>query len=133
MSNQLNPEEKLGEFTPDASLLNRDELMFAAGQASVPRSRFWPMLATVLGITQAITLTLLLTRSESPTPVPMPVVPVVAPVPEAPPSPISEFSLLAQQRQIRDEIDSGYRPMTSSTQLMESKKVFTARSPLNWE
>lgn len=58
----MNPDpvfDKLTRFTPTASDLNRDAILFAAGRASA-RSRRWPVIAGVLAVTQAIMLGLLL-------------------------------------------------------------------------
>jgi hypothetical protein len=54
--------EKLGRFTPDTSGLDRDALLFQAGQASVHPRRLWPMLAGFLALSQAATLLFFLTR-----------------------------------------------------------------------
>jgi hypothetical protein len=48
--------ERLSAFTPDASALNRDALLFAAGRASARPSRRWQILAAVLAASQVITL-----------------------------------------------------------------------------
>jgi hypothetical protein len=61
-------EERLSRFTPDASGLNRDALLFAAGRASVRPSRRWQALAGVLATSQLLTLVFLwsLTPASSP-------------------------------------------------------------------
>ncbi len=48
--------ESLSRFTPDASGLNRDALLFAAGRASVRPNRRWQALAAVLAASQLLTL-----------------------------------------------------------------------------
>jgi hypothetical protein len=49
--------ERLSRFTPDGSGLDRDALLFAAGQASVRASRRWPAVAGLLAASQVLTLT----------------------------------------------------------------------------
>ncbi len=51
--------ERLNRFTPDASGLDRDALLFAAGRASVRPNRGWKTLATLLASTQALSLVIL--------------------------------------------------------------------------
>lgn len=48
--------DKLRRLTPDAGRLDRDELLFRAGRASVPRGRFWMLLSLTLAASQAVTL-----------------------------------------------------------------------------
>jgi hypothetical protein len=48
--------ESLSRFTPDASGLNRDALLFAAGRASVRPNRRWQLVAGVLAASQVLTL-----------------------------------------------------------------------------
>jgi hypothetical protein len=55
--------ERLSRFTPDATALNRDALLFAAGRASVRPSRLWQALAGVLAASQLLTLVYLWPRS----------------------------------------------------------------------
>jgi hypothetical protein len=54
--------EQLAKFTPDSSGLDREALLFRAGQESIRRQRFWPALACALAVTQAATLAFLLVR-----------------------------------------------------------------------
>lgn len=49
-------EERLSRFTPDATGLNRDALLFAAGRASGRPSRGWQALASVLAALQLLTV-----------------------------------------------------------------------------
>lgn len=52
--------ERLSRFTPDGSGLDRDALLFAAGQASVRRpARTWGVLVGALAASQLLTLVLL--------------------------------------------------------------------------
>ncbi len=48
--------ERLSRFSPDASGLNRDALLFAAGRASVRTGRYWQAFAGVLAASQLLTL-----------------------------------------------------------------------------
>jgi hypothetical protein len=54
--------ERLSRFTPDATGLDRDALLFAAGRASAPPHRGWAVLAGVLAASQVLTLALLWSR-----------------------------------------------------------------------
>ena len=49
----------LSKFTPDASGLDRDALLFAAGRASAPPRRGWMALAVVMAASQLVAWTLL--------------------------------------------------------------------------
>jgi hypothetical protein len=53
--------ERLSRLTPSAAGLDRDALLFAAGQRSA-RSRLWPAVAGVLAIAQVATLVALWPR-----------------------------------------------------------------------
>jgi hypothetical protein len=64
--------EHLSQFTPDASGLNRDALLFAAGRASARPNRRWQALAVVLAIAQLLTLVCLWPRSAVREPLPAP-------------------------------------------------------------
>jgi hypothetical protein len=87
--------ERLSRFTPDASGLDRDALLFAAGRNSVRPNRIWKTVACLLAATQASLLVLLWPRPTSPTsPSTMSIATVVIPQraldhprPEAFPSP----------------------------------------------
>jgi hypothetical protein len=59
--------ERLSRFTPDATGLDRDALLFAAGRASVRPPRRWQMLAGALAACQLATLVCLWPRTPSPT------------------------------------------------------------------
>jgi hypothetical protein len=48
--------ERLSRFTPDATGLDRDALLFAAGRASLRPSRRWQAIAGVLAVAQLLTL-----------------------------------------------------------------------------
>jgi hypothetical protein len=55
--------EILSRFTPNATDLNRDALLFAAGRASVRPRRGWQALAGVLAASQLLTLLCLWPRT----------------------------------------------------------------------
>jgi hypothetical protein len=60
--------DNLSRFTPDSSALDRDALLFAAGQASVRRPMHsWGVLVGALAACQLLTLVLLWPESKSPT------------------------------------------------------------------
>jgi hypothetical protein len=58
--------ERLSRFTPNATSLDRDTLLFAAGRASVRPSRRWQALAGVLAVSQLLTLVCLWPRTAPP-------------------------------------------------------------------
>jgi hypothetical protein len=84
--------DRLKQFTPDGSGLDRDAVLFAAGRASAPRHRGWVALTGVLAATQVLTLVLLWPRP-APSPA-LPEVPVVEP-PAGTPGP-SDWQVLRQ-------------------------------------
>lgn len=55
--------ERLSRFTPDASGLNRDALLFAAGRASVRPQRRWQLLAGMLAACWLLTFVSLWPRT----------------------------------------------------------------------
>ncbi len=59
--------QTLARFTPDASKLDRDALLFAAGRASVPRRRWLFAVVGLLTLSQAATLVWLWPHETSPT------------------------------------------------------------------
>jgi len=74
--------DRLTRFTPNASGLDRDALLFAAGRRSARGSRLWPVAAALLAISQVVTLVALWPGGPAKSP-------VVAPVPANSPSPES--------------------------------------------
>ena len=54
--------ERLKQFTPDASGMDRDTLLFQAGRASVRPGRSWQAVAAALALCQLMTLALLAPR-----------------------------------------------------------------------
>jgi hypothetical protein len=100
--------ESLSRFTPDSGGLDRDTLLFAAGQASARRStKSWGVLVGVLSACQLLTLVLLWPESKLPTRIvvngPTPVVdaPIIDPVVHAPDS----SSLQALTRRAMESAD----------------------------
>jgi hypothetical protein len=71
---------RLSKFTPDASGLDRDALLYAAGRASVRPNRLWMALAGALASSQLLTLAFLWFQATGPVIVPTPAPsPIVAP------------------------------------------------------
>jgi hypothetical protein len=66
------PVAALSKFTPDASGLDRDALLFGAGRASVRPQRRWMVVAGALAASQLVTLGLLLFQANRPQPSPVP-------------------------------------------------------------
>lgn len=108
-------EERLSRFTPDATGLNRDALLFAAGRASVRPSPRWQALAAVLAASQLLTLVCLWPPTPSSPPLETPFVASEsfrhdrAEMPAPKPDP-SELRLLRQR--MRD-MDLEYSPPLS--------------------
>lgn len=48
--------ERLSRFTPNAAGLDRDAILFEAGRRSARTNRLWPALASLLVISNALTL-----------------------------------------------------------------------------
>ena len=57
--------ERLSRMTPSAAGLDRDALLFAAGQRSA-RSRLWPAIVALLAISQVVTLVVLWPSDSAP-------------------------------------------------------------------
>ncbi len=88
------PISALSKFTPAGP--HRDDLLFAAGRASVRPSRWWKWATAFLAVTQAVTITARLWPNAEPAAVPIsPPVVVPDPEPVAPPSPPEPYSYLA--------------------------------------
>jgi hypothetical protein len=109
--------ESLSRFTPDSSGLDRDALLFAAGQASARRPvRTWRVLVGALAACQLLTLVLLWPQSKSPTgtiaQVPMPA--VATKVLDTPASAEEPTSLQALTRRAMESAD-GDLPRDVST------------------
>jgi hypothetical protein len=109
--------EHLSRFTPDATGLDRDALVFAAGRVSARPSRLWQCLVGALTLSQVLTLVWLWPQTPSSSPAP-PSASVVASkpvhveatgVPASKPDP-SEWRVL---RQHMFELDAN-EPMTPS-------------------
>jgi hypothetical protein len=58
--------QRLSQFTPDGSGLDRDALLYAAGRASARPNRGWLVAVGALAACQLLTLALLLPRTKSP-------------------------------------------------------------------
>jgi hypothetical protein len=58
--------ERLSQFTPDGSSIDRDALLFAAGRASARPNRGWIVVVGALAACQVLTLAVLLPRTISP-------------------------------------------------------------------
>jgi len=74
--------DRLARFTPNASGLDRDALLFTAGQRSARGSRLWPVAAGLLAVSQVVTLLALWPSEPGKTPVVGPG-PATSPLPEA--------------------------------------------------
>jgi hypothetical protein len=100
-------EERLSRFTPDATGLNRDALLFSAGRASMHPSRHWQALVGVLAASQLLTFVCLWPRAPLSPPHETPFVasesfrPNRTPMPAPKPDP-SELRVLRQRMQDGD-------------------------------
>ena len=94
--------ECLSRFTPSVECLDRDALLFAAGQASVRRTgRTWAVLVGTLAASQLLTLALLWPASTSlPTPVVDAIVPQMPMPAETAPEVIEPTALAALNRSV---------------------------------
>jgi hypothetical protein len=72
--------EHLSRFTPDATGLDRDALLFAAGRAAARANRKWQALAAALTLSQVLTLVCLWPRTPHP---PRTSAPVIVESPDA--------------------------------------------------
>jgi hypothetical protein len=87
--------ERLNRFTPDAGLLDRDALLFAAGRSSARPNRGWMALAGLLLATQSLSLVLLWPHPTTPSGgLPLPVASMAPPHAALEP-PRDEASLIA--------------------------------------
>src|SRR5262245_32129911 len=91
--------DRLSRFTPSATGLDRDAILFAAGRKSARASRLWPVAAGLLAASQIVTLVLLWPRTQE--------VAVQPPVPAVHSSP--EFTLPPPSAS-PDALSAGSRP-----------------------
>jgi hypothetical protein len=127
---EMNPDplaEKLGRLTPSAGF-DRDALLFQAGKASAPRSRFWPALAGLLALTQVLTLGLHFDRqSAGPPPaqnVPPPPTPLEAPSPSVP---LSDEPARYRRVLLTGDIDELPQP-AAGRDTVAAETIWTVRS-----
>lgn len=130
----LTPEnlaQTLGRFTPESASLERDLLLFRAGQRSVRRSRFWPSVAAALLIGQTVTLSLWLQRPDAPSPGPAPQVrEIVEEAEPTLPAPEPPFSYAALRQEMFDLPDRPERPEPSGHAVVQHEPL-TVRSSLH--
>jgi hypothetical protein len=74
--------DRWAKFTPDASGLDRDAILFAAGRQSARPLRLWPVLTMLLAVSQAVTLVVLWPRSIEPVRPEIASPPAIEPQPE---------------------------------------------------
>ncbi len=95
--------DRLSRFTPDATALDRDGLLFAAGRASARPNRIWRVLAAILAASQVLSLVLLWPRSiplaVAPVPAPPADVVPIGPSPSEPGSPLVGRNLLDLEKE----------------------------------
>jgi len=100
-------EAALTTLTPAASAINRDQLMFCAGQAAARRGGWlWPATAAAMGM---LALTLAIAGWTRPTPQPTErIVFVPAPPPESPSTPESEPTPAGSDTLISEEASASH-------------------------
>jgi hypothetical protein len=121
--------DRLARFTPNASGLDRDALLFAAGQRSVRGSRLWPIATVVLLMSQVITLVALWPSEPVKTP-------VVAPVPANISSPESVTPATPPSSDVwtaRSNPDVLASPPPTSGEFVTTGPPLTAGSALRFE
>jgi hypothetical protein len=91
--------ERLSRFTPNASGLDRDSLLFQAGRASVRPAHTWKAVAAALALCQLLTLAMLGPR---PGPAPTPTARSVRPSAASPP----RLAQAPSVRELNDHPDS---------------------------
>jgi hypothetical protein len=75
MSEELNRDpliDKLTRLTPASAGIDREAILFAAGRSSAPKASQWKIAASLLAISQIVTLGLWLTIGRSPQSTPSP-------------------------------------------------------------
>jgi hypothetical protein len=105
--------EHLSRFTPDATGLNRDALLFAAGRASARGNRRWQALVGALALSQVLTLVCLWPRTPPSPPSSAPLVvespaPALLPeksVPDPPPKETLRAGMLSMDFERPEPID----------------------------
>jgi hypothetical protein len=121
--------DRLARFTPNASGLDRDALLFAAGQRSARGSRFWPIAAALLAVSQVVTLIALWPSEPAKSPVVAPVPansPPLEPVgPTTPPS--------ADVWTARSDPDLLSSPPTTTGEFVTTGPPLTAGSAFRFE
>ncbi|HKA07785.1 MAG TPA: hypothetical protein VKD71_11050 [Gemmataceae bacterium] len=121
--------DRLARFTPNASGLDRDALLFAAGQRSARGSRLWPAAAALLAVSQVVTL-IALWPSE---PVQSP---VVAPIPtnSPPPEPITPATPPSSEVwTVRSDPDVLTSPAPATGEYVSTGRPLTAGSAFRFD
>lgn len=118
----------LGRFTPDASGLDRDALLFAAGRASARTAGRWKVLAAALLVAELLTVALLWPRPAPAGPSPDRVIP--SQEPPLVPGPVSSdpWALIT----IRDralQLEGDLQSPAGAELLAPSQPAFTAFTP----
>jgi len=130
MPEQTDPvTDRLARFTPNASGLDRDALLFAAGQRSARRSRLWSVAAGLLAVSQVVTLVALWPGEPAKTPVVVPV-PSITPPPEptAPATPPS-----SDVWTVRSDPDVPASPPPAAGEFISTGQPLTAGSAFRFE
>jgi hypothetical protein len=116
--------ERLSRFTPDATRLDCDMVLFAAGRASVHPNRGWRVAACLLAVCQALTLALLWFK-------PMPPVGQTVEATNSPqsvssaPAPADPAELGSLNRQLLESKDGELPPTASSENLAPNAPPLT--------
>ena len=122
--------DRLSRFTPHAPGLDRDALLFAAGQRTARGSWLWKALAGLLATTQVVTLLALWPRPQPAGTFGGPP-PAVAPAPEPSLPPVSPPGDVWTAGSRPDVLQSS--PALSTVQYVEPDPPLTVRSGLRFD
>lgn len=122
--------DRLSRFTPNASGLDRDAILYAAGRRSARGAWAWKALAGLLAASQMVTLVVLWPRP-NPVAAVVPPPPAVAPAPEAPAPPPSPPGDVWTAGSWPDELRE--RPAQSTVEYVQPDPPLSVRSGLRFD
>jgi hypothetical protein len=128
--------ERLSRFTPDASGLDRDSLLFEAGRASARPNRGWKCLSAVLATTQLLALAVLwpqaagIATNRAGSVAQAPPQRTAEPSPSESPAASGVWSIRHESSEAEFEERLTGRPDTGELVLVESEPILRAFGPL---
>jgi hypothetical protein len=120
--------ERLSQFTPDGSGLDRDALLFAAGRASARPNRGWMVVAGALAACQLLTLTVVWPKNPAPIDMPRSLAMRHESAKGTPPSPADVSELSALSMQFFNSKDDDFPPAVPVANLIPSEPPLTSHS-----